>query len=108
MRYTKGISVWPVGLVGKLRYEGPVLIKGKVGGWFTYWKPDRPYPLDMAGFAINLQRFFDNLEAEFSYEVERGYQESILLRQVGAGMRREELEPLAYNCTKVGTVYLRV
>ena len=30
MRYTKKVSVWPVGLVGYLRYESPVLKNGKV------------------------------------------------------------------------------
>ena len=30
MRYTQKVSVWPVGLVGYLRYETPVLKNGKV------------------------------------------------------------------------------
>lgn len=30
MRYTKKVSVWPVGLVGYLRYETPVVKNGKV------------------------------------------------------------------------------
>ena len=37
------VGVWPVGIVGKLRYEGPVCVleTGKVVSWFTAWKPDR-------------------------------------------------------------------
>ena len=31
MRSTKKVSVWPVGLVGYLRYESPVIKNGKVG-----------------------------------------------------------------------------
>ena len=58
MRYTQGVSVWPVGLVGKLRYESPIVENGRVTGWFTYWKPHRPFPIDMAGFAINIQVHF--------------------------------------------------
>ena len=30
MRSTKAVSVWPVGLVGKLRYESPIIKNGKV------------------------------------------------------------------------------
>lgn len=49
MRSTKGVSVWPVGLVGGRRYERPVVEKGKVVGWYTGWKADRPFAIDMAG-----------------------------------------------------------
>ena len=30
MRFTKRVSVWPVGLVGYLRYESPIIKSGKV------------------------------------------------------------------------------
>ena len=30
MRFTKKASVWPVGMVGYLRYESPVVTDGKV------------------------------------------------------------------------------
>lgn len=49
MRSTKGVSVWPVGLVGGRRYERPIVEKGKVVGWYTGWKADRPFAIDMAG-----------------------------------------------------------
>lgn len=49
MRLTKGVSVWPVGLVGGRRYERPIVEKGKVVGWYTGWKADRPFAIDMAG-----------------------------------------------------------
>lgn len=57
MRYTKEVSVWPVGLVGGLMVEKPILNQttGKVTGWNSAWRPDRPFPIDMAGFAVNLQ-----------------------------------------------------
>ena len=48
------VGVWPVGIVGKLRYEGPVCKDGQVTKWFTAWKADRPFPLDMAGFSFHL------------------------------------------------------
>ena len=44
MRSTKLVSVWPVGLVGKLRYESPIISNGKVctectgNDRFSEWK----------------------------------------------------------------------
>ena len=67
-------------------------------GWFTYWKPERPFPLDMAGFAINLQLFFLHPDVKFALRVRRGYQESVLLQQL---VTQDQLEPLADACSKV-------
>lgn len=99
MRDTKIVSVWPVGLVGGLRYERPIVHNGKVTEWFTYWKPTRPFAMDMAGFAVNLQRFFQFKDAKFDYNVPRGYQESVLLKRLYVKM--EDLEPKAEFCTKI-------
>lgn len=57
MRFTKEVSVWPVGLVGGLMVEKPILnlTTGKVVSWNSAWRPDRAFPIDMAGFAISLQ-----------------------------------------------------
>lgn len=49
MRTTQKVSVWPVGLVGGRRYERPVVENGKVVGWYTGWRADRPFAIDMAG-----------------------------------------------------------
>jgi galactosylgalactosylxylosylprotein 3-beta-glucuronosyltransferase 3 len=99
MRQTKKASVWPVGLVGSLYYERPILDeKGVVVGWSTGWRPERPFAVDMAGFAINLKLILDNPDAMFSFEVPRGYQESTIL---GAVITKEELEPKADMCSKV-------
>lgn len=100
MRYTQMASVWPVGLVGYLRYERPVVKKGKVVGWFTAWRPDRPFAMDMAGFAVNLQLVFKFPEAMFSNQVQRGYQESTFL--TGLQVTLDDLEPKANMCTEVG------
>jgi len=99
MRWTKRASVWPVGLVGGLLYERPLLNqKGKVEKWLSSWRPERPFAIDMAGFAINLQLILDRPEALFSNEVPRGYQESTIL---GAVATKEDLEPKADQCKKV-------
>ncbi|OBS57397.1 hypothetical protein A6R68_11479, partial [Neotoma lepida] len=51
MRTTRKVSVWPVGLVGGRRYERPLVKNGKVVGWYTGWREDRPFAIDMAGTA---------------------------------------------------------
>ncbi|XP_007249507.2 galactosylgalactosylxylosylprotein 3-beta-glucuronosyltransferase 2 [Astyanax mexicanus] len=99
MRSTRGVSVWPVGLVGGRRYERPVVENGKVVGWYTGWRADRPFAIDMAGFAVNLQVILANPRALFKRRgAKPGMQESDFLKQI---TKLEELEPKARNCTQV-------
>ncbi|XP_001946469.1 galactosylgalactosylxylosylprotein 3-beta-glucuronosyltransferase I isoform X1 [Acyrthosiphon pisum] len=99
MRTIKGVGVWPVGLVGGLLVEKPLInSKGKVIGWNSAWRPERPFPVDMAGFAINLKLLRNHPNAAFSWDVSRGFQESAILSQVTTV---EQLEPMADNCSKV-------
>lgn len=104
MKKIQKVGVWPVGLVGGLMVEKPTCIcdnnTNKVIGFNAAWKPDRPFPLDMAAFAINLKLLLKHKEAQFSYDVQGGYQESEILRQL---VTRDQLEPLADCCTKVLT-----
>lgn len=94
------VGVWPVGLVGGLMVEKPICDKAtnKVIGFNSAWKPDRPFPIDMAGFAFNLKLLFENKDAWFSFESLPGHQESEILKQITT---RDELQPLADLCTKV-------
>lgn len=100
MQKIQKVGVWPVGLVGGLMVEKPICdnATNKVIGFNAAWKPDRPFPLDMAGFAINLELLFKHKDAWFSYEVQGGHQESEILRQL---VTKDQLEPLADCCTKV-------
>lgn len=100
MSQIQTVGVWPVGLVGGLMVEKPICDRAtnKVTGFNALWKPDRPFPLDMAGFAINLELILQYDKAWFSYDVQSGYQESEILRQM---VTRDELQPLADHCTKV-------
>ena len=99
MRYTRKVSVWPVGIVGGLRFEAPLCSNGSVTGWHAVYRPDRPFPLDMAGFAVSLPLLMARKEARFKKDVKRGNLESSLLISLIAG--KDELEPKADNCTKV-------
>uniref|UniRef100_A0A8B9MV68 Galactosylgalactosylxylosylprotein 3-beta-glucuronosyltransferase n=1 Tax=Accipiter nisus TaxID=211598 RepID=A0A8B9MV68_9AVES len=98
MRSTRGVAVWPVGLVGGLRFERPLVVGGRVVGFHTAWKPERPFPLDMAGFAVGLPLLLARPAARFDPQAERGYLESSLL---GGLVSPAELEPKADNCTQV-------
>lgn len=93
------VAVWPVGLVGGLLVEKPVLDEdNRVMGFNSAWRPERPFPLDMAGFAISTDLILNTPEATFSYEVERGYQESEILRYL---VVVRDLQPLANMCRNV-------
>ncbi|XP_050599400.1 galactosylgalactosylxylosylprotein 3-beta-glucuronosyltransferase I isoform X2 [Bombus affinis] len=100
MEKIQKVGVWPVGLVGGLMVEKPICdnVTNKVIGFNAAWKPERPFPLDMAGFAINLRLLLEHKNAAFSYDVQGGYQESEILSEI---VSRDELEPLADCCTKV-------
>lgn len=93
------VGVWPVGLVGGLNAERPKLdSNNRVIGWESGWRSDRPFAIDMAGFAVHLDLILAKPEAKFRYSMEHGYQESEFL---GSLTSLAELQPLADNCRKV-------
>lgn len=98
MRWTRGVSVWPVGLVGGLRFEGPRVQDGRVVGFHTAWEPNRPFPVDMAGFAVALPLLLAKPSARFDAAAPRGHLESSLLSHL---VDPKDLEPRAANCTRV-------
>lgn len=98
MRRTKKVSVWPVGLVGGLLVEKPMVERGKVVGFNAGWRPERKFPIDMAGFAVSLKHLLSKPEAKFSFSSQGGFQESDFLSLL---VSLDELEPMANNCTKV-------
>ncbi|TDG99869.1 hypothetical protein EPR50_G00198600 [Perca flavescens] len=98
MRSTQRVSVWPVGLVGGMKYERPVVEGGKVVRFHTGWRPSRPFPMDMAGFAVSLKLVLANPEACFDGEAPMGFLESSFLQGL---VTMDELEPKADNCSKV-------
>lgn len=93
------VGVWPVGLVGGLMVEKPILDdENLVLGFNSAWRPERPFPIDMAGFAISTDLLLQHPEAVFSYDVERGYQESEILRYL---IVVRDMQPLADLCRQV-------
>ncbi|KAK0054858.1 galactosylgalactosylxylosylprotein 3-beta-glucuronosyltransferase 1 [Biomphalaria pfeifferi] len=88
-----------LGLAADLRYERPKVTNGKVTGWYTYRKPNRPFATDMAGFAINLNLIHQHPKAKFSNTFGAGRQESTFLTFFNLTL--DELEPKANMCTQV-------
>lgn len=90
---TKKVSVFPVGLVGGVLIEKPLVSSsGAVTGWSVGWGRDRPFAVDMAGFAINLSYLLSHTSAKFADKVKIGYQESEFLKHL---VHLEDLEPLS-------------
>ncbi|EGT51833.1 hypothetical protein CAEBREN_11722 [Caenorhabditis brenneri] len=100
MRKVQKAGVWPVGIVGGMFVETPILAKnGSIIDFNAVWKRERPFPIDMAAFAVNITLILQNPNAMFSFDVPRGYQESTFLEKVG--IHRYNMEPLAEKCSKV-------
>ena len=90
---TRRVSVFPVGLVGGVMVERPLVSEsGAVSGWSVGWGTDRPFAVDMAGFAINLSYLLSHTSAKFADKVKIGYQESEFLKHL---VHLEDLEPLS-------------
>lgn len=61
MRYTKKVSMWPVGLVTKVGLSSPVVNdKGVVVDFFDGWMANRKFPVDMV-YAGRHMRFINFL-----------------------------------------------
>ncbi|VDM01327.1 unnamed protein product [Schistocephalus solidus] len=102
MRTTVRGSTWPVGLVGGRVREGCVTDKmnpTKITGFEASFKPHRPFPIDMAAFAVNLELFHRYPTAAFDY-IHVGLQEGVILSQLGFN-DAYDLEPKANGCTEV-------
>uniref|UniRef100_A0A0N4ZWN8 Galactosylgalactosylxylosylprotein 3-beta-glucuronosyltransferase n=1 Tax=Parastrongyloides trichosuri TaxID=131310 RepID=A0A0N4ZWN8_PARTI len=101
MRTIKKVGIWPVGIVGGLIVEGPLIsqINGSVIGFNSIWKPERTFPIDMAAFAFNISLLHDFPNAQFMYNVPRGYQESHILSSFNISLN--DLEPKANMCRNV-------
>ncbi|KAL3087339.1 hypothetical protein niasHS_008658 [Heterodera schachtii] len=100
IRLLKRVGTWPVGIVGGMLAEfAYVNANAVVSGFNAKWKPSRPFPIDMAAFAVNISLIHEHAGAEFSYKSPRGFLESHFLSALN--LTRTDLEPLAKNGTRV-------
>lgn len=101
MRHTSRVSVWPVGFVGGLLVERPIIddAEDRVVGFNSMWEKRRPFPFDMAGFAVSLRLLMSRPDIAFSAREKVGYIESHFLSQLVNSW--DELEAKAQRCTKI-------
>ncbi|XP_055389340.1 galactosylgalactosylxylosylprotein 3-beta-glucuronosyltransferase S [Condylostylus longicornis] len=97
IRDTKKVSMFPVGLIGLYAVSAPVVKDGKIIGFFDSWPAKRKWPVDMAGFAVNLQYLSQHPNATMPYRA--GYEEDAFLRSIS--LKIEDIEPKAANCTEI-------
>jgi len=99
IRNTKGVSMFPVGLTGGVRWAGPIVKDGKIVSFHTNWAPDRTFPIDMAGYSVSLKVLLkDKPHTVFNASARLGFLEPTFLEQLTT---KEQVEPKAENCTQV-------
>jgi hypothetical protein len=74
-----------------------IIFQGKVVGFFDSWPSKRKFPVDMAGFAVNVEFLLNHPNATMPYKA--GYEEDQFLSSLGLTL--EDIEPKADSCTKV-------
>lgn len=97
MRFTKRVSMWPVGLVTKEGLSSPVVLRGKFQGWFDGWIGGRSFPVDMAGFAVGVGFLQELPDADMPYKP--GHEEDGFLKSLK--INPSEIEFKAEDCTQV-------
>jgi beta-1,3-glucuronyltransferase S len=71
--------------------------KGKVVAFFDSWPAKRMWPVDMAGFAVNINHLMKYPNATMPYKA--GYEEDAFLKSIG--LKIDQIEPKANDCTEV-------
>ncbi|XP_042856091.1 galactosylgalactosylxylosylprotein 3-beta-glucuronosyltransferase P-like [Penaeus japonicus] len=106
MRYSQGVSMWPVGLMARTGVSTPIIKEGKFAGWYDSFISNRKFPVDMAGFAVSVELLrkagFAGLDAHLLLVVmpfKVGYEETGFLESLGIGV--EDIEFKADNCSKI-------
>ena len=90
--------MFPVGLCTKYGLSSPVVKNGKFSGFYDGWVAGRKFPVDMAGFAVNVKFLLERPNASMPYRA--GYEEDGFLKSL-APFEPKEIELLADNCTKI-------
>ncbi|XP_062131684.1 galactosylgalactosylxylosylprotein 3-beta-glucuronosyltransferase S isoform X1 [Drosophila sulfurigaster albostrigata] len=97
IRQTQRVSMFPVGLIADYAVSGPVVRDGKVVAFLDSWVAGRRWPVDMAGFAVNLA--YMSLYPNVNMPYKPGYEEDLFLRSIG--LHIDQIEPRGMNCTEV-------
>ncbi|XP_015043331.2 galactosylgalactosylxylosylprotein 3-beta-glucuronosyltransferase P isoform X2 [Drosophila pseudoobscura] len=100
MRYISKVGMWPVGLVTKTGVSSPIIRNGKLDGYYDGWIGGRKYPVDMAGFAVNIKFLRQRPHAQMPFKP--GYEEDGFLRSL-APLDNDEIDLLADECRDILT-----
>jgi hypothetical protein len=95
------IGVWPVGFpsaMNPVNVESPVVVDGRVTGFFSKFCNNRVYNVDMAGFAL---RVSVAANATFVSDSKVGHLEDDFLKAALGEVGTDKLEPLGDGCTQV-------
>ncbi|XP_043283252.1 galactosylgalactosylxylosylprotein 3-beta-glucuronosyltransferase P [Venturia canescens] len=98
IRRTKKVSMFPVGLCTKFGVSSPIVKNGKFAGFYDGWIAGRKFPVDMAGFAVNVEFLLKRRNATMPYRA--GFEEDGFLKSL-APLEPSEIELLADNCTRI-------
>ncbi|KAG0723082.1 Galactosylgalactosylxylosylprotein 3-beta-glucuronosyltransferase P [Chionoecetes opilio] len=96
MRYTKRVSMWPVGLIRGSGVSTPVMRNGRFAGWYDAWIGGRKFPVDMAGFAVSVRYLLERPDAQMPYTP--GHEEDGFLTSLG--ITPSHIEFKAAQCTQ--------
>lgn len=97
IRDTKVVSMFPVGLIGSYAISAPIVKDGKVVAFFDSWPASREFPVDMAGFAVNLSYLVKHPNATMPYKA--GHEEDEFLKSIKLTV--DKIEPKASDCTEI-------
>ncbi|XP_070500308.1 galactosylgalactosylxylosylprotein 3-beta-glucuronosyltransferase P isoform X1 [Chironomus tepperi] len=98
MRYTKKVSMWPVGLITKYGVSTPIVKNGTLAGFYDGWNGGRKYPVDMASFSVSVRFLLSRPNASMPFKP--GYEEDGFLKSLSP-LKLTEIELLASNCTEI-------
>lgn len=98
IRRTQRVSMFPVGLCTKFGLSSPIIKNGKFIGFYDGWIAGRKFPVDMAGFAVNVKFLLQRPNASMPFKA--GYEEDGFLKSL-APFEPKDIELLADNCTKI-------
>ncbi|XP_039298377.1 galactosylgalactosylxylosylprotein 3-beta-glucuronosyltransferase P isoform X2 [Nilaparvata lugens] len=98
MRFTRKVSMWPVGLCTKFGISTPVIHNGTFFGFYDGWMAGRKFPVDMASFAVSVQFLHERPDAIMPFKP--GFEEDGFLRSLSP-FDPKDIEFKAENCTKI-------
>lgn len=98
IRKTKTVSMFPVGLCTKFGLSSPIIKNGTFAGFYDGWVAGRKFPVDMAGFAVNVKFLLQRPNATMPFRA--GYEEDGFLKSL-APLEPRDVQLLADNCTKI-------